>query len=350
MARILLFHLSDLHFGSCFVGTQTSLAGLAGHDVDICRRLAVDLRLAQLSDFQTNGDDTVEYLISGDLTRVGSTHDFHLSHTYILADLEWVENRAKAQQSASLGLPHDRVHAIPGNHDHWCGISPLVKLNIPFRRPPAYNAAVFPDLLEPTPWRHTLWSKNKGFAIELFGVDSSEGLKSRATNFRARGELSQVELHGQFDAAGHLVRPGLEQLLQEAARDARRDGKARVRAVACHHAFSNQGGLADAWPLSNGSRTKLLTLARQYDVRCVLTGHTHYFYDLRHSQSGWPSVWELRCGSTTQQGTQPHPPGFWVHEIIGPASGGSAAPQWRAWKFQWNGTQFAKNPTHVNVH
>jgi 3',5'-cyclic AMP phosphodiesterase CpdA len=346
MGRILLFHLSDLHFGSGFIGTTNQLVGLNGHDVDMCRRLRVDLRHARLNDFHANGEDAINYLIGGDLTRIGSDHDFHLSHTYTLLQLDWVTDRMRSQQSAALGLPHDHVYAIPGNHDHWRGIQPIVRKNVPLRRPPAYNPDVFPDFLEPTPWRHTLWSPDRTFAVELFGVDSNEGLRNKATNLRAEGELSQEELLGKF-VGGALVKPGLSQLLQAADAEAANDRKPRVKAVACHHAFGNKGGLLDAWPLSNQSIQDLLTLARQYDVRAVLTGHTHYF--LHWQQAGSPTVWELRCGSTTQKGKQPQPQGFWVHEIDNPV-GSSRGLGWRAWKYQWDGTQFLQKPAPVNVH
>ena len=301
----------------------------------MCRRLRVDLKHARLSDFKVNGDDAVEYLIGGDLTRIGSDHDFHLSHTYALSQLKWAEDRHSNFGSASLDLPPDHVYAVPGNHDHWKGITPLVKGNIPLRRPPAYNPMVFPDFLEATPWRHTLWSSSKAFALELYGVDSNEGLKGKATNFRAGGQISPDELKR------------LRQHLIETDYDRAADGKPRLKAIACHHAFSSNGGLADAWPLSNQSRQDLIDLARAYEVRAILTGHTHYFLDQKWQQPKQPIVWELRCGSTLQRGKQPQPQGFWAHEIS--QTGDPLALKWSAWKYQWGGTQFLRNSAPVDV-
>jgi hypothetical protein len=350
MDRLLVFHLSDLHFGSGFNGTTSWPVGLGGHDLDLCLRLRVDLRQALLGDFKTSQDDAIAYLVGGDLTRKGSDHDFHLVYTYLLAQLNWSADRHGTLQRAGLGLPPGNVYAIPGNHDHWRGQS--IRWPVLYH-PPAYNPAVFPAFLESTPWRQTLWSPHGAFALELFGIDSNEGLRNRRTNFRARGRLSHEELYGVKNAAGNVIRKGLEQLLQDAAASEKTDGKPRLRAVACHHSFGNRGGLWSAWPLHANSMSDLLALCRKYGVTAVLTGHTHYFLDwLFPDPAGTkPDVWEVRCGSTLQQGVQPHPQGFLVHELTVSSAGKLS---WRVWKYQYgqNGTPlwaYYRNPRSVMI-
>ena len=48
-------------------------------------------------------------------------------------------------------------------------------------------------------------------------------------------------------------------------------------------ALENNGGLLEAYPLSDVSRGKLLKIAREFHVRPILTGHVHYFMERK-----WP--------------------------------------------------------------
>lgn len=88
MDRLLLFQLSDLHFGSSFEGTEhakTGLqSGLNGHDLKISQNLATSLERAREDLFEIGENDAVKYLIGGDLTRTGSKFDFQLVNTYSL--------------------------------------------------------------------------------------------------------------------------------------------------------------------------------------------------------------------------------------------------------------------------
>ncbi len=358
MDRILLFHLSDLHFGSGFLGSATPHVGLGGHEVGLCEPLQLALRNAPLEDFQTTADDRLVYFIGGDLTRTGSVHDFQLVFTALFAQLQWLRGLAGRRASVQLGLPRADTFAIPGNHDHWNGQS-VVQVFPPVF-PPAYNGGIFPELQDTTPWRQPLASPNRKLILELFGVDSSEGLRGQGTNFRARGRLSRDELFGVRNPAGVVVKKGLEQLLDDARNDEAADHVPRLRAVGCHHSFGNRNGLVDAWPLEAGSVGDLLQLCRQYRVHAVLTGHTHYFLNWQQNPltSGW-HVWELRCGSTLQRKmatptapcTQPQPQGFLVHELTLAGN----RPSWTVWKYQYgpNGTphwKFYRDPNGEVIH
>jgi hypothetical protein len=300
MDRILLFHLSDLHFGSGFLGTPDPQVGLGGHEIGLCEPLQLALKTAPFEDFQITQEDKLVYFIGGDLTRSGSLHDFQLVFTALFSQLDWVNDVTGTVEVVELGLPLTNTYSIPGNHDHWNGKSVQLFPYPVF--PPAYHADIFPDRMATTPWRHSIPSANNQLILELFGIDSSEGLKGQRTNFRARGKLSAEELYGVRNPAGVVVEKGLEQLLDDTRSEEAKDRVPRLRAVGCHHSFGNRNGLTDAWPLDNHSITSLLQLCRTFKVHAVLTGHTHYFHIWRQVplRSGW-DVWELRCGSTLQR-------------------------------------------------
>lgn len=358
MDRILLFHLSDLHFGSGFVGTPHPRVALGGHEAGLCEPLQLALKNAPFEDFQTTKDDKLAYYIGGDLTRTGSVHDFQLVFSCLFSQLTWVKDLTGIVDSLELGLPLAETYSIPGNHDHWKG-SVFQFLPYPIL-PPAYNAAIFPNLQDATPWRRSIASPNGKLVLELFGVDSSQGLKHHSTNLRAQGMLSQEELNGVINSAGVVVKKGLKQLFDDAKADEAADHVPRLRAVGCHHSFGNKNGLVGAWPLEQNSVNQLLQLCRKFKVHAVLTGHTHYFLNWQQNplKSGW-YVWELRCGSTLQREmatpntacTQPQPQGFLVHAL----SIANSKPSWTVWKYQYgpNGTphwKFYRDPNPEVIH
>jgi Calcineurin-like phosphoesterase len=341
MDRILLFHLSDLHFGSGFYGSPGVPRGLEGHQTKLCELLQHALQKARLRDFQSTSNDKTVYFVGGDLTRIGSDLDFQLVYTYLFSKLSWAEDRHGNGEDLELGLSTGDTYSIPGNHDNWGGVSPRY---LPLKLPPAYNGKIFPSFMEVTPWRKSIPSPNGDFILELFGVDSNEGLRNTNTNAFAGGSLSKEELQGVM-AGPRIIKDGLLQLLAAAEADEKMDEIPRFRAVGCHHSFGNNGGLATAWPLTPASIANLLKLCRQFKVHAVLTGHAHYFLNWRQNplNTGW-HVWELRCGSTLQREmatpnspcTQPQPQGFLVHELT--LTNGQ--PSWTVWKYQYgaNGT------------
>lgn len=347
MARILLIHLSDLHIGSHHVGTDLSTgigawwpfsnwaAGVSGHAFTLLKALRNGIHDA-LARLGSTADDTVEWLVGGDLTRIGGHFDFHIAYTYLLSELTWLSDRAGTPRQIGLNIGQAPLHCVSGNHDHWDGQTPGQH-----GRPPAYNPGIIPDYFEQTPWRHTILTKNKDLGIELFGVDSNSGLHGYATNIRARGALSANEL-AQLDT-----------MLQQAR--GQNVSYPRVAALLCHHAFRTRDVPPfHTRPLAPQSRTQLQAILHKHNVRAALTGHTHYF-----SERKWKSGWELRCGTTLQMPSKlsfPAPqhqqllaPGFYIHEVLPGTGSGWNAPEWHAWKYQWDGQKFrpAPNPTHV---
>jgi hypothetical protein len=329
MNRLLIVHFSDIHLGGGIVGTRVASwgpnTGLNGHELLLCEKLERAVIQLSVRDFPLEAEERLHYVASGDLTRIGSDNDYYLSYTYLLG--RWVEHRL-AQRQTGLQIPVVDLYSVPGNHDHWNAYPGGL-------RPPAYNSAIFPGYFEPTPWRHTLRPASGAMALELFGVDSNEGLRNSKHNLRARGVLSANELKT------------LDALLYQSVVDEQKDGTPRIRAIVCHHAFTNQGGLLSAGPLDPQSVQDLLKLAHKYAVAAVLTGHTHYFESKDYPDPATGNVvWELRSASTTQMDPQPQPQGFWLHEIQ--LSGSRIG--WNAWKYQWNGvSQFDRDPNAITV-
>jgi len=346
--RILLFQLSDLHFGSTFEGSfvaSSVYTGLNGHSLELAQALPVALRGALRREFKVGDNDTVEYLVSGDLTRNGSTGDFQLVYTYLYSELQWLHDRYGTPASMGLKLPLDKVHQVPGNHDHWDGSWLWPQ--------PTYNGNLFPDVMDPTlvaaadQAHRTFISPHGKLAFELFRVDSNEGL-GVGRSFRAAGQLSPAQLYGEKDANGVVIKNGLEQQMDAAAAQGIIDGVPRVAGIACHHSLGNKyTNLSRAMPLEPYSVGNLLKLIRGYKknfaVRAVLTGHTHYPLPWAMPNPKDPDrIWELRASSTLQMDPQPAAQGFWVHEITLDDAG---QPKWDAWRYNWNGTSFVREST-----
>jgi hypothetical protein len=119
--------------------------------------------------------------------------------------------------------------------------------------------------------------------------------------------------------------------------------------VICHHAFSNvppskpkaagmpfplASGLLGAFfgkfplPLARADVDKLVARCGAYDVRAVLTGHTHFFHQERfeNPSDSTQFVWELRCSTTLQDPVQGARREFIVHEIR--LDDGAPQPVW----------------------
>jgi hypothetical protein len=346
MDRILLVHLSDLHMGSIFNGFYSPSAvrsGFNGHDIVLCRRLRKALRDLPNDPDVVLGNNPLYFVVTGDLTCTGLETDVTTAYTYLLAHL--VEDGSGVR--CGLSVAGERLWTIPGNHDHWNGNHSWPQ--------PAYNGHIFRNCYRQTPWRDTVTSPGGQLQLHLFGVDSNSGLAWHSTNGRAGGSLSYRELDRLS---------GLEKLLtdSDAARQQLPAGVHQVRAVLCHHSFSNlaqspPGALARLKravsaaffgkmpdPLDAQSRQALIDLAHQYSVKAILTGHAHFFWDEPHPPpGGGAAVWELRS-STPVQGPTPEPDdesatqGFFLHEIR--LEDGAAAPAWRYKKYQYSGGTF----------
>jgi hypothetical protein len=343
MSRLILVHISDLHIGSGLVGTTAS-NGLHGHGLLYCEKLESALQDVATVDFPLPINEHYYSVVGGDLTRLGSDNDFYLAYGFLLH--HWALFDLQNQAEVGCRIPSNDLFSVPGNHDHWNGFTPGWTTG----RPPAYNPNVFPRFLDKTPWMKSISAPDNSFILELFGVDSNEGLKNKRTNLRAWGEFSAPQdPQNPLDANDPRELSQLNRLLQESADREDKDEIPRIRAIVCHHAFNKgkQKGLKYARPLRPASLKELLEIAHNHGVAAILTGHTHDFEhkdykDARPDRSN--VLFELRCASTTQRDPQPEDQGFWVHEITLE----DKEPRWKAWKYQYdrslNVNRFTKDP------
>jgi hypothetical protein len=311
--RIVLLHISDLHIGSELLGTRVATwgfwTGLNGHGSLYCDLLQTAIRTIRLHDFPLGAGERLHFVCSGDLTRIGSTNDFHLAYGFLLE--RWGLPDLQQRRAVGLQIPTADLHSVAGNHDHWNGYPGGL-------RPPAYSASIYPRFLQVSPWVHPIWCPGQTMALELFGIDSNRGKGLAPTNLRAGGRLLPGDVND------------LQQKLHDSQEQQKKDRKPRLRAIVCHHALTSTGHLG-AQPLDPQSVASLLQLAHQYDVAAILTGHTHTFeeQDYVDAQTGH-RTWELRSASTTQMDPQPDLQGFWVHLLENHAG----RPTWRAYRYQ----------------
>ncbi len=317
MGKLLIVHFSDIHLGSTMRGTHHDFRlfrPLSGHELAVCGQLQDALNPAKAlsvqQDLGLGQDDQLRYVLSGDLTRVGSVDDFYLAYGWLLGHLVF-RSPARAPQLHGLSLPPADFYAVPGNHDHWDGRTPGV-FNL--LSPPAYTPGLAPDWFQATPWRTSLVGPEGDFILELFGVDSNSGLAGLPGNAFAEGEISQAEF------------AALERKLEESQLGEQTDHVPRLRAIVCHHPFEGRGvtqGLRDY------SADRLKEIAFDHGVAAVLSGHLHAGDAIEHRAPQRESVWEIRAASAVQyRPSALH--GFWVHELTCE----QGQPGWRAHRYE----------------
>jgi hypothetical protein len=323
--QIVLVHLSDVHFNANLLNDRFGwIGGYRAHDRSLCTALP-----AAIEDIhQFLGlieDEHPSYLVSGDLTAAGLPGEFSAAQLYFRGerpvDFDYPMSRI------GLRLQHSQISMIPGNHDHWDG------LTLPAN---SYNPAIFGREFRSTPWKQVLTSPRKQLALELFALDSNSGMKKKASltdRLRARGKIDGEE----FEALQHKLKTPPKY------RDIPTTAKF-VRAITVHHPLSLNTAtpLLDAQPLDTTSRDRLLQMSIQYNLFAILTGHTHRFYF-----EGFPAtpssrtakVWEMRCASTFQGPAKDAFQGFLVHQLKLESADEIV---WNIWLYRWDGTRFVR--------
>ena len=234
MDKLVLVHFSDIHIGSTLLGTvrYKPLEARNGHSILLCQHLQNSFsrgrRDSVPNDFELGNDERLHFVLSGDLTRVGSRNDFHLAFQWLHS--QWtLPGPTQPPRQVGLTLPANDLHSVPGNHDQWEGHSPSLWQGI---SPPAYNPRLAPTWFKATPWHVAIPSPKKEFVLDLFGVDSNSGLAGEGGNFFAEGAISDA----QFKVLGAM--------LKESRKAETADRIPRLRAIVCHHSFHQVGATA----------------------------------------------------------------------------------------------------------
>lgn len=301
MSRVLLIHVSDIHFGSEFYANRNSvpnarnssappppaapkrtIPGLAAHDVGACEELENEI-LALKSALRP--DQTV-LVVSGDLTVLGEASEFAMAHTFLRSRIQ-----ATWMRASGLGDIVDSVVAVPGNHDHLRG---HLSRTIHRSRP---STGVYP-FFEPTRsanancwWIHHVIDVDR-LCLQIGGLDSC-GASS-----------------GQPFATGSLDLAALTELETVMHAHPSPPGSHVVRLLVLHHALDpasspslKQRLAHQTHKLDDASRRALETFCAQTNTQFVLTGHLHVPGVPQKGAQLRPGM-EIRCGTSLQEGPQ----------------------------------------------
>lgn len=269
-----------------------------GHSVGVAHELALWLRRFRAA----YGVDRL--LVTGDLTRRGSDAEFGWANRFISSS--W-RVRPPGKTRIGMELPGDLYLSIPGNHDFWGGRSYLRSMKI--------SKGFLGPFVWPTPWIDVF--ESCGTEFHFLGLDSCSRLGSISPNqFVAMGAIEGEEL------------ASASAMFESAAARAFEKGHQVVRVVLCHHPPSELIG-----------RETLIDWLDKLNVRLVLTGHTHQsFLD---GNSGLGACFEIRCGTTLQEGTEstlpgPEPNTFVLHSVVVPQEPGRGVV-WEAVRYCFDG-------------
>lgn len=281
-------HVSDLHLGD--MDPQSSNArcnatpppwwpqlrlfdGYLGHSGNALRHLHDyfhDLRR----------QENAQLIVTGDLTCVGSPTQFALATDYL-------SSTTTLPSGAPIGLRDTHVMAersIPGNHDHWPGVTATTKAPFVWWGGPTSGLSkTFPSL--PI---HRL-PLGGGRTLVMAGLDSDAEVQP---NFPS---LARFAARGHFRS--ELVRLGARLGPPKAS---------EIRVLLMHHSPMH---LKLCLGVDSATLQALHDLIERHEISVILTGHVHVpAGDVRQytNNSGvrW-DVLEARCGTTTQRDELP---------------------------------------------
>lgn len=268
-----LLHISDLHIGSLDPNTGDAAIsqavqfgldnfpifdGLLGHHATGLRALAEfveDLRAS---------DEKFQILVTGDLSRNGDAHELALARRFFESEIDILPPNGDYVGLHAAG----KVIAIPGNHDHWAGIS------VPIGATPSNFYHYF---IRSMPAIRSLPLGNQGHELSLIELDSDADVRPNS--------IQRTYARGSFGSQLQLLDAMLE------PRKVR-----EVRALLIHHARTWTGfSLA----MSHATKHALDNFLQQHEIAVILCGHTHKAAVRRH-YAGARECWECGAGSTTQ--------------------------------------------------
>jgi 3',5'-cyclic AMP phosphodiesterase CpdA len=321
MGKIVLAHISDLHFGSRILNDRFhGIPHRIGHDKVLAFGLMNALENLPM-DCQTN--EPVNVLVSGDLTRVGDESEFAVGHTLLRSTVRLTQ--VPPPDFLGYSIADDQFASVPGNHDQY-GAGFMAALN------PALTGIHF----EITPWHRQFTDPSGDVILDLFGIDTNSGVipAPQGGNLLAWGAISSQQL------------TDLEALLNDNPPVPGRT----VRALLMHHSLSYFGGgvgsLIWTGAILPPSRTKLRRICADHRIAAILTGHTHTMLCKRlpaRASNGAPhTFWELRSWSTLVGPRKIN--GFLAHKISNRPGGGVS---WEVYAYPWGSGSFQRRSQPV---
>ncbi len=347
-----LYHVSDVHFGSAFYPPTTSVGPLARqhrrlwraggtlqrhvhqgfypHSVDSCEKLDEAIK-----DINRTFRPRRRILVaSGDLTATGSDSEFVNALSYLHGRIVRFRDPGG---SIGLGYQVDNRLEVPGNHDHWNATRWSFLKHIGSAASPLYGTYFRVDKAiqvhgGPTPV--SAWLEDfaqDGVQLQLMGLDSLAGSTKRSV---ARGYIHNDDLEY------------LKKRVAAADADAVAQQLFPVRVLVVHHSLKfSKHPASSPVPFSKithaidpQSLSALIDFLHDAGTHFVLTGHVHTPLISQGPKSPQPPV-ELRCGTTLQgapRGRMPSPYGnvLLAHFIWK----GNPGAQWETRMYQRKGT------------
>jgi hypothetical protein len=336
-----LVQISDPHFGNHFSNEGVTKTYLLreynAHSFKLCRQLMSSFNDGLAAAYGMSGDEPLYLVMNGDLTALGRSSEFEVGNTFIFSQhaittgqIEMPRSRnlwnhfckplkrcweilkrlgklghgknnlapAGRLQRVGLQQAESACASIPGNHDHWKGWRIW-----PFQL--GYSTETYRHFPDRPPFVKRFVEGE--VELCLFAIDSATMFAERRTNFseKAGGGFSR----------GH--RREFETLVATELSKPKSSGcKYRTAAILCHHPFTSDNLAAPLCPACTAWLTKL---ACQYNIRMILTGHTHSPFTDSYNVTGSGSVREVRCPTTLQGPPElnesQRSPGFWLHRI-----------------------------------
>ncbi len=149
MDQLIVVQVSDFHMSESLDAPILNRgSGLRGHDPQLCRKLATEVRF--ISAKYRVSPDSLRWIVNGDLSRTGLHTEFATVSEFL--ELKPEIGHGRRPPRPTLGIEPSRYETVPGNHDHWNGWDSDSIRRWWYDPPPAWNPAIFPDPFQPTAW------------------------------------------------------------------------------------------------------------------------------------------------------------------------------------------------------
>lgn len=291
---VLIYHLSDLHFGPFLqgvsrIGEWSSFS--APHDYNLLQGMEIAL---DFNNVMEKYKDRLIVAITGDMTTAAEPPAYESVNNYI-RDYPFVSSIH--QVGLRINEKLKRIFFVPGNHDMWIYGNLFSRWKGYANRREQYNR-YFP---EPLPNAYPLMIN--GVSLTLFTIDTNRVTKINPLNFQnvlGRGEVGKSQsadllmLHNQLKSGTlHDIPQGFNY-------------ESSLKIALMHHHLA----MPSDYPkdheqefLKLKDADSVTTLLSEMGVQLVLCGHQHFPYqvpELKSSSHPANTIFLSCAGSTTQ--------------------------------------------------
>lgn len=273
--------ISDLHIGDIdklsgdanvsavaarlYATSRSFMDGLLGHHGQALEDLE-----AFVAELRDEGEDDLNIIVTGDITRTGDLVDFGNATAFLERALDL--SPPNWTRSAGLGLGSVDL-IIPGNHDKWGGSF------FALGGGPSNYGGYFRT---PLPYVHHCPKLKNGRKVVFVGIDSDADVLSLSHD----RQLALGNFKSQLDNPGNGSHPSFPPAPQE------------IRMMLIHHSWYQSGKMLR---MRTASKDKLGQFLIRHGIKGILTGHSHApFLDFFTVNPQQVDVYELRAGTASQ--------------------------------------------------